>query len=85
MADITARERIQLQMHQERLGRELKAEMVLKDVTVSAVADAMGLSNRTSLSQYLGGTRLWAAGLEDFKDRVQEGIGAATQAKVNAA
>jgi hypothetical protein len=85
MPDITPRERIQLQMHQERLGRELKAEMVLKDVTVGAVADAMGLSNRTSLSQYLAGYRLWAGGLEDFKRCVHEAIGTAALAKVNAA
>ena len=82
MADITARERIQLQMHQERIGRELKAEMVLQDVTVSAVADGMGLSNRTSLSQYLAGYRLWAGGLEDFKSAVRAGIEAANRERV---
>ncbi len=82
MPDITPRERIQLQMHQERLGRELKAEIVLRDVTVSAVADGMGLSNRTSLSQYLAGYRLWAGGLEDFQRAVRAGIAAATEEKV---
>ena len=78
MPEMTARERIQLLMHQEQVGRALKAEIVLQDVTISAVAEAMGLP-RTSLSLYLGGQRPWAQGLGDFQAAVRKGIEAAVE------
>lgn len=86
MTDITPRERIQLQMHQEQIGRQFKAEIVLRSLTVTAVAEALveagEISHRTQLSQYLGGLRLWPAGLDDFQRAVRAGIEAASEEKV---